>query len=478
MLAIVRAVLCAALSGACLFLSTGLGELWMLAWVALLPILWLAYGDEPRITVAAAAFFAFAIGQMNLVIGYWGELPMVTLIVALIVPSLVFAGAVMLGRFVVRRSGTFVAAVAFPALWTSIDYLIAVTAPDGTAGSFAYSLAGVPEMIQSASLFGLWAVTFLLTLNSSLLALALRRPHRSRVLAGAALVLFGANVLFGVYRVNADPGSEKVNVALIASDALYRASVSSDGVTALATINAYATAAQGAIKNGAQVIVMPEKIAIIEPAWREDALSLLRGLADNKKVTIIAGFDMRGEARRNVAMVFQPGKPPYEYDKRRMVPVLEDAFRPGLTSGVFAPGWATVVCKDMDFADMIRHDAQQPIRIMFVPAWDFGADGWAHARMAIMRGVENGFSIARSARDGFVTATTAAGHVIAGAPTTRLGFVSVNAALPLGPGATLYSRIGDVFAWLCLAFSLAAIVLTFMRSGRELKDDVAEETGG
>ncbi len=466
MVPLLRAVVCAALSGACFYLSNGLGELWYVAWIACLPILWLAYGNEPRVTVAGAAFVAYAIGQMNIVIGYWGQLPFFALIIALLVPSLIFALAVMFGRYVARRSGTFASAIAFPALWTAIEYLIAITAPDGTAGSFAYSQGGVPEMIQTVSLFGLWSITFLLTLNASLLAMALRRPGQSRALAGVALVLFGANVLFGVYRVNADTSTETVRVAMIANDALLHQSVSSDGVTALAVISNYVTAAQNAIRNGAQVVVMPEKIAVIEPAWREDAFNLLRGAADVRKVTIIAGFDMRGETRRNVAMVFEPGKPPYEYDKRHMVPGLEDAFRPGLKSGVFAPGRATVVCKDMDFADMIRHDAQQHIRVMFVPAWDFDVDGWAHARMAIMRGVENGFSMARAARNGFVTATTATGRLVAGSPTTSAGFVSASANLPLGPGDTLYLHIGDALAWLCLVLSLVLGVLSFMRQAR------------
>ena len=475
MMAILRALVCAALSGVCFYLSNGLGEVWYLAWIAALPILWLAYGNQPRITVAGAAFLAYFIGQTNIVIGYWGDLPTITLIIALFVPPVVFAVAVLFGRFVARRSGVFAGVIAFPALWTAIDYLIGVTAPDGTAGSFAYSQAGVPEMMQGASLFGLWIITFLLMLNSSLLAMALWRPAHSRLLAGLALVIFGANVMFGVYRLNAEATGETVHVALVANDALYRQSVSNDGVTALAVIQNYITASQTAIKNGAQVIVFPEKIAIIEPAWRQDALQLLRDAADTSKVTFIAGFDMRGETRRNAALVFEAGKAPYEYDKRRMVPGLEDVFRPGLSSGVFEAGRATVVCKDMDFADMIRKDSQAHIRVMFVPAWDFGADGWAHARMAIMRGVENGFAIARSARDGYVTATTATGHLIAGSPTTRLGFVSASANLPLGPGETLYLRIGDAFAWLSIALALVVGALAFMR-GRETRADAGDDT--
>lgn len=91
---------------------------------------------------------------------------------------------------------------------------------------------------------------------------------------------------------------------------------------------------------------------------------------------------------------------------------------------------------------------------MIVPADDFGSDGWIHARMAIMRGVENGFAVLRSAFDGLETISDAQGRILARAPTERGGMAAVSADVPLGPGPTLYTRIGDVFPWLCAALSL------------------------
>ncbi len=59
------------------------------------------------------------------------------------------------------------------------------------------------------------------------------------------------------------------------------------------------------------------------------------------------------------------------------------------------------ICKDMDFERTLRADARQgAIRILAVPANDFVKDDWIHARMAIMRGVENGFAVVRSAFHG------------------------------------------------------------------------------
>lgn len=120
------------------------------------------------------------------------------------------------------------------------------------------------------------------------------------------------------------------------------------------------------------------------------------------------------------------------------------------------------ICKDMDFPRTIREDAKHGIRLMMVPAGDFGADRWIHARMAIMRGVENGFAVLRAAFSGLETISDAEGRVRARATVMHPGMIVTEAAVPLGPGPTVYTRIGDIFAWLCLLV-FAGILLTQRR---------------
>jgi hypothetical protein len=54
----------------------------------------------------------------------------------------------------------------------------------------------------------------------------------------------------------------------------------------------------------------------------------------------------------------------------------------------------------MDFQSTLLSDAfagafRGSLTLMLVPAWDFNADGWLHARMAVLRGVEGGYAIVR-----------------------------------------------------------------------------------
>jgi apolipoprotein N-acyltransferase len=71
-----------------------------------------------------------------------------------------------------------------------------------------------------------------------------------------------------------------------------------------------------------------------------------------------------------------------------------------------------------------------------------------------MRGVEDGFALVRAANEGLVSASDAEGRLVAMKTDAPTGLTMIVADLPLGPGPTLYVRIGDVFAWLCAALVL------------------------
>ena len=107
---------------------------------------------------------------------------------------------------------------------------------------------------------------------------------------------------------------------------------------------------------------------------------------------------------------------------------------------------------------------------MLVPAWDFVADGWLHGRMAILRSVESGFSIARSVKQGILTLSDSRGRVLAQHVTGSAPFDILIGTLPLGSGPTFYDRtpdwLIDWFAWLDLVFA----VLLFLPAPQKTAD--------
>ena len=85
--------------------------------------------------------------------------------------------------------------------------------------------------------------------------------------------------------------------------------------------------------------------------------------------------------------------------------------------------------------------------------------------MAVMRSVENGFALARSARNGLLTLSDNRGRIIAEATTVSGRFASVTGKVSVAREETFYAQTSDWFAWLCVVmFIMLLAYLLFTRS--------------
>ena len=462
------AIICALLSAAGFYLSLGLGTHWWLAWIAPVPVLWLAYGDSKPWVVLLASWVAFALGTTNMLQAYLGILPLPVLAFYPIVPGLLFALAVLGSRRVRPTLGGIPAILTFAALWTAFDLLLSLLGTAGSIASPATAEVSAPVLVQSAALLGFCVITFLIGAVAAGLALGLRA--RSAAPFVLALVLFGVNAAYGYWRIST-PATGSMRVALIDGDGTVGPHQKEDDGAELAAVDAYATQIAQLRGRGVQLVVLPENISRIDPTLQALAQGKLASAAQSAGATLIAGFAAVVDgAPRNVAWAFRPGTAaPTTYEKRHLVPVLESSvFKPGAGPVILPEGTGVEICLDMDYQRMLRSDevATRP-KLLAVPAWDFGADAWFHARDAVLRSVENGVPMARSARNGLLTLNDRYGRIVARAPTTA-GFTTLVGELPLSGrgGATLYDRIGDLFGWLCLAFGSALVGASLLRSSR------------
>jgi apolipoprotein N-acyltransferase len=118
----------------------------------------------------------------------------------------------------------------------------------------------------------------------------------------------------------------------------------------------------------------------------------------------------------------------------------------------------------MDFPELSREYSRDGSGLLLVPAWDFVEDGWLHSRMAIMRSVEGGFAMVRSAKQGLLTVNDNRGRVLAQSSSSAAEFATLIASVPVEHPGTLYSRFGDWFAWLMLGTFVLTICIPMKRS--------------
>jgi apolipoprotein N-acyltransferase len=269
--------------------------------------------------------------------------------------------------------------------------------------------------------------------------------------------------------LNAGGDDTEVRVGVTATDrGLPEAAITEDGTIALAAATGYARRVADLAAGGAQVVVLPEKFVSVTPANEHAVTQALSDAARDSRVTLVAGVSRIGvEPWRNVALVFAPdGRLIAEYQKRHLVPLAESRFASGDTPGLFAgPGaqWGVAICKDLDFPAWSRAYARRGVRFLAVPAWDFVRDARLHSRMAVMRGVENGFTIARAAQHGVVTFSDAYGRILDEQASATEPDARLVRGLAAGPGATFYSRAGDWFGWVNVLVFASLLMLAISR---------------
>ncbi len=447
---------CLAISAALFFLGTGLSPLWALTWLAPIPVLWIS----PRVSARQAFFVAlaaYALGGLNEWAYSRTVLPTFIVAALLLASSCLFAVGALLFRYGVLRGKLWQAAVVFPAFWVTVEFVVAQLSVHGTFGNISYSQMDFLPILQIASVAGIWGISFCLFLFAATLA-ALAQSGLSSVkipLAIATAVFLIGVIGFGLWRIAATPkNSPTVKVALMASDAPENVAADTP-VEAQAIFQRYAERIKLLSGQGIQLFVLPEHSGPVTDASRPEADAFFQDLAKQNNAYIAVGIDrITPSVSWNQQRLYSPqGEFVASYNKHHLLPHWEDRFAPDTKRTVVAGisgKWGLAICKDMDFPRLSREYSEDGVGLLLVPAWDFVDDGWLHGRMAILRGVESGFSIARSPKLGILTATDDRGRVLAQRRTTGSQFATVIADIPVRHDATIYSRFGNWFAWLCV----------------------------
>jgi apolipoprotein N-acyltransferase len=376
--------------------------------------------------------------------------------------ALAFTAAVLLFRALMRRGAPWIALLAFPATWVSCFYINNLTSPHGTAGSLSYTQLKFLPFLQLASVTGPWGMSFLLLLFPAALAIGLHlhpmAPKQALRIVGAALGVIVVALLFGAVRLALPAPRQQVKVGLIASDLPGNTNVAEEGADTDRLFHDYAGVAETLAAAGAQVIVLPEKLGDVANADANRADAIFQSLADKTKSTIVVGLvRVSPPFKYNQARVYAPGALVLTYDKHHMLPPFESMLKPGTTITLMpepSGTWGVAICKDMDFTALSRQYGNAGAGLMLVPAWDFDLDRLWHGHIAVMRGVEDGFSIVRAAKEGYLTVSDNRGRIRAETRSDSAPFPTLIAEAPTVHDTTLYLLLGDWFAWLTVAMFL------------------------
>jgi apolipoprotein N-acyltransferase len=404
---------------------------------------------------ALMALIARAIGGTNM----WTyherlQFPLFLNVETLLIPAAIFALAVLLFRAFVRQGRPWLAILAFPTCMVAAEYGLSLSF--GTFGATAYTQLNNIPVLQIAATTGLWGVSFIVLLFAPMVAVITTTSAAQRQSVIAFVLIFGAVFGYGAWRMESTPTAPaSVRVGLIASmtpQNIYN----SGGQDAMRLLREYAAQVPALAAQGAKIVVLPEMTAVVDDTISPEVDTLFQQTAHASRVQIMVGVLRVGTTTFNEARLYSDSTATTTlYHKHHLVPVLEGRATPGDGISILSQQEGKIglaVCRDMDYPDPSRLYGQQGVGLLLVPAWDQTEDRWWHGHMALMRGIENGYSIVRSAKAGYLTVSDDRGRVLAEATNIPSEtFTTLLATVPVRHDSTLYQSWGDWFAWLDLA---------------------------
>ncbi|PSK98100.1 apolipoprotein N-acyltransferase [Murinocardiopsis flavida] len=440
--------------------------------------------------VAAAAWMALS---GLLVPGFWLPLGIVSLAAVTAVPLL--ADRLLAPRL--GAVGTVLATLVFPTARVACEFLIGefsgIGAFLGVLGTTQH--ANLP-LIQLASVTGAYGVSFLVAWSAPVTVTAWERGFALRRVRGAVAaytavlgaVLAGGGLLLAF----AAPASDTVRVvgvspARAAKESLADVDRRAPGFAAFLADRDAQRAAFGpvqddivrrtedAARSGADVVSWPET-DVPTTDWGKDALvDRVGAVASEHGVHVLMGLlvytEDPGLVRNQAVLVGPDGAPSAVYDKAHPTPMEAVAMEPG--DGVL-PARDTrhgrigvAICYDADFPALMRQGGRAGVDLMLVPANDWSGIDRMHPERATLRAVENGYALVRQATNGIATAVDHQGRPLGRSDHDRTAQQTMTADVPSSGVPTLYSRIGDTFAWLCVAATTGAAAAVALRRRRD-----------
>lgn len=466
-------------SGAMLAFAFSVQPIAWLAWIALVPLLWLVPRVRPRTALWAAAL-AWTIGQSRI---WWYlsdsvEMPPVFILVSGLFTTALYTTVICLYRRLITKDRNWFAFVSVPTGLIATEYAVSILNADagGEWWSLAYTQADTP-FLQVVSLTGFWGLTFLLGAVPAAIAVATAPGSTIATRAGigtlAAACLAGA-LVFGLVRP--EPTSDTIRAGALALPA-DQDSIRVDTPEAAALFADYQTEI---LRLGSEadldVLVLSEKIFNIRETETAAYLEQWSDLAAASGIDLVLGLALEEGAEVYNAAVWIPadGTEQAVYRKQHLIPGLEDWMTASDTGPVTVPGtddrWAMTICKDLDHAATIAEYGEAGTGLMLAPALDFTVDRWWHSRIALTRSAEQGFAMVRAGQIGYLTVSDQHGRILA--QDERLAIAEV----PTGHVDTVYTRFGNWFLWTALAALAGAALVAFVprRQGKAQTEPVKE----
>ncbi len=493
-----RTLIISAASGLLLAAAFPRPDLYLFAWIGLVPLL-LVMRQRPFASgfACGCTFFGAVLYWLNIVMTTYGGLNLFFSLLAylflIVYLALYFALASWL-TCRLEQEFKVPCLLTLPILWVALEYLRGLLLTGFPWALLGYSQQNFSLAIQSADVTGVYGVSLLLVAVNCMLAWIIQQPRSRWAWVGVAgtLLISISHFGYGAWRESQplDVRKDQLQVALIQGNIAQ--AVKWDPQYRQATIDKYLQLSHQAAAANPELLIWPEAAT---PFYLQDQSPLteqVRQLPRQQGRYLLAGspaYQQVAEGQYsyyNSAYLFSPqGEQLGRSDKIHLVPFGEYvplgkllSFINKLVVGVgdFAPGevnplplnghsLGVLICYEVIFPELarnyVRHGSSLLVNLTN-DAW-FGRSSapFQHLAMARFRAIENRVWLARAANTGISALVSPSGEVTVASPLFEE--LQLTGRVGLGSEATFYTRFGDLMAQACLLISLFGAALLYWR---------------
>jgi len=492
------------------------------AWVA--PALLVLFMN--RLKPSRAFFAAWLVNLLATLIAMYKVMPFPGIFFALMAVVISLGGTLpyLINRLLSTRISGAWSILILPIVFVLFEYLNSL-AGGGTWGSIAYTQFANLPLMQLASITGIWGIVFLIYLGSSILVWIVANRAKDNF-SWSPVFIYGAFLTLvmigGTIRINPyfTPPQKVVRIAAISGNTLtivktlyeswtgkiFEADLNSltqtspevaelqkglvafvenpndeKFIVAKEKIKAYEDSllalTRKEAKAGAKIIAWSEALTFVIKEDENRLLEKAKILCSENKIHLLitmASFlpgkvEMGKKFIENKAVLITPeGEVDNVFFKNKPVPVVDPSIAgDGIIPVLKTPftNLATSICYDADFPTLMKQAGIKGVDILLLPSGDWKEIAPYHAHMAIVRGIENGFSLVRPVSGATSIASDPYGRLLGKKNFYDEGEKVLVAYVPVKGLKTLYPFIGDIVVYLC-GFTFIALAFIGYRKKR------------
>jgi apolipoprotein N-acyltransferase len=431
------------------------------------------------------ALIVFIIGNSIASYGMMPGMPLVVTGITAIIAGIFIILPFVADRLISPRCRGLIATLVYPLARVTLAYLYEL-ARGGSFGLLSYTQYGNMPLIQIVSITGIWGIGFLITWLATVVNFVWEQEFawlKIRKVVGVYAGIISVVLLFGGARLALFPPEEKtVRVASITTPGikaqfmdlvkLHKVPLLKDTVSTLDTLTLQAAC------SGAKIVFWQEDAAIVTKSDETAFITHGRELARKEKIYLMLGMTVllgppqkehpeKKIAENKIVLINPVGEVAWEYLKHHLVPGIETPYyvsgRGEIPTLITPYGKiAAVICYDLDFP-LFVNQLRSEIDVLLVPSFDWKEITPEHTHMGTFRALEHGFSLIRCTGEGLSIAVDPYGRTVAALTYFNTDDHVMISDVPMKGVTTIYSRIGDLFAWLCSAGFAIIVVWALLR---------------